>query len=264
LKGAEYVIHSAGLVKMWVRDARKFKRVNVRGLQALLEEARWAGVKRIVYTSSFIAAGPSEDPNASEGLRNRGPYGNEYEESKALALDWLRTEGFARYPVVALLPGVIYGPGPATDGNLVGGMIEQYLAGKFPGLLGSGKQQWSFAFNKEVARAHVAAIEAGRPGEEYFLAGDNRSLNELFATVSELTGVQHKVGHLPFAVGTAVGLLEVIGARYFGHKPDLTPGAVRIFKHNWVYSSDKAVRELGYRVVPLEEGLRRTLEARRG
>ena len=41
--------------------------------------------------------------------------------------------------------------------------------------------------------------------------------------------------------------------------PSLTPGVVEIFKHDWVYSSAKAVRELGYWVTPLEEGLMKTL-----
>ncbi len=261
LEGVRTLIHSAALVKMWVRDQRDFWRVNVEGLKAILEAAERAGVERVVYTSSFIAAGPSADPNAAEGLRNRGPYSNAYEETKTTALDWLRQEGFTRYPVVALLPGVIYGPGPATEGNLVGGMISQYLSGKFPGLLGSGEQRWSFSHIRQVVQAHLSALERGRPREEYFLAGDNRSLNDMFRIVTEVTGVKHRVRHLPFIAGKAVGALQVGCARLFGRQPQLTPGVVEIFKHDWTYSSRKAVRDLDYRVIPLEEGLRETLEA---
>jgi len=261
LRGVKQVIHSAALVKIWVRDPQEFWRVNIQGLKALLEAADRAGVERVVYTSSFIAAGPSSDPNAGEGLRNRGPYCNEYEETKSAALDWLRSEGFARFPVVALLPGVIYGPGPLTEGNLVGGMVQQYLRGKFPGLLGSGEQRWSFSYNADVVEAHLAALTKGRTGEEYFLAGDNRSLNDLFSALARLTGVTHPVRHLPFALGKFMGGLEVARARLFNHQPRLTPGVVEIFKRDWVYSSNKAGRELDYRVIPLEEGLRRTLEA---
>ncbi|MCL5005083.1 MAG: NAD-dependent epimerase/dehydratase family protein [Acidobacteria bacterium] len=260
LRGAKYVIHAGALVKMWVRDRQDFWQVNVEGLKALLEAADRAGIERVVYTSSFIAAGPSSDPNAGEGLQNQGPYSNEYEETKARALDWLRTEGFARFPVVALLPGVIYGPGPPTEGNLVGGVIEQYLAGKFPGLLGSGEQRWSFSFNREVVLTHLAALRKAKAGEEYFLAGDNRTLNDMFRVLADISGVRHSVRHLPFAVGKAVGALEVARARLFGHRPQLTPGVVEVFKHDWTYSSNKAARDLGYRVVPLEEGLRKTLE----
>jgi NAD+-dependent farnesol dehydrogenase len=259
LRGVKHVIHTAALVKMWVRDRRDFQRVNVDGLKLLLQAASDAGAERIVCTSSFIALGPSADVNAAEGLRHLGPYSNEYEESKARALDWLRQEGLHRFPVVALLPGVIYGPGPRTEGNLMGGMIDQYLSGQFRGVLGSGEQRWSFAFNSDVVAAHLAALERAKPGEEYVLGGDNRTLNEFFRLLAQLSQVDHRVLHLPVWTGKAMGAVELARARLLGHRPRVTPGVAEIFKHDWVYSSAKAVRELGYHVTPLEEGLAKTL-----
>ncbi len=260
MRGVNQVVHTAALVKMWVRDREDFWRVNLEGLKNLLRAAGSAGVERVVYTSSFIALGPSIDPRAGEGLRHSGPFSNEYEETKAQALAWLREEGFRQFPVVVLLPGVIYGPGPRTEGNLMGGMIEQYLAGKFPGLLGSGEQRWSFSFNRDVVRAHLTALEKGKPGQEYLLAGDNRSLNDFFRVLAGVSKIERPVRHLPFVVGKMIGGIELARARLFGRPPQLTPGVVEIFRHDWVYSSAKATRELGYRITPLEEGLRETLE----
>jgi NAD+-dependent farnesol dehydrogenase len=262
-RGVRQVIHTAALVKTWVRDPREFRRVNLEGLQNLCQAAADAGVSRVIYTSSFIALGPNADANAAEGLTHRGPYSNEYEATKAQALDWLRREGFRAYPVIALLPGVIYGPGPETAGNLVGGMIKQYLAGRFPGLLGSGEQRWSFSFNEDVVAAHLAALDAGRLGEEYVLGGDNRSLNAFFLLLAELSGVRHPVRHLPFWLGKMVGALELARAKLTGRPPQLTPGVVEIFKHDWVYSSAKATAGLSYRVRPLEAGLAQTLGSNR-
>lgn len=260
VREVDTVIHTAALVKMWVRDARDFWRINVEGLQDLLQTASNSGVRRVIYTSSFVALGASHDVNAGEELHNRGPYSNEYEETKARALDWLRSQQ-GKYPVITLFPGVIYGPGPKTEGNLVGGMIDQYVAGKFPGLLGSGEQRWSFSFNADVVAAHLAALEKGTPGEEYVLGGDNRSLSEFFRLLENLTGVHHRVRHLPFFAGKLVGAMEVARARLSGHQPQLTAGAVEVFKHDWVYSSAKAIRGLGYRVTPLEEGLKKTIDS---
>jgi farnesol dehydrogenase len=260
LQGVTAVIHTAALVKMWVRDPGDFQAVNVQGLQNLLEAAEQAGVQRVVYTSSFIALGPSDNVIAGEGLRHSGPFSDPYEESKARALEWLRAEGLRRFPVIVLFPGVLYGPGPKTEGNLVGGMIDQYLDGKFRGLLGSGKQRWSFAFLPDVVDGHLAALEKGKPGEEYVLGGDNRSLNDFFRVLTDFTQVRHPVSHLPFAMGKLIAEMEVARARAFGHAPRLTPGVVEIFKHDWVYSSAKAIRDLGLWVSPLEEGLLKTLK----
>jgi farnesol dehydrogenase len=260
VEGVDAVIHTAALVKMWVRDRRDFHRVNVQGLQNLLQAAVQAGVRRVVYTSSFMALGPSADVNADEDLRHAGPYANEYEESKSQALEWLRSQGLRQFPVIVMLPGVVYGPGPKTDGNLMGGMIDQYLAGKFPGLLGSGDQRWSFAFNADVVGAHLAALEKGKLGEAYLLAGDNRSLNDFFRVVADFTRVRRKIRHIPFTVAKLAGAVELLRARLFNRPPQLTPGVVEIFKHDWVYSSAKAIRDLDYWVAPLEEGLLKTLE----
>lgn len=261
LQGVKNVIHTAALVKMWVRNPDDFRRVNLEGLQNLLTAAATAGVEKVMYTSSFFALGPSSDANADEKLGREVKPKTEYERSKTEALEWLREKGFRQFPVVALIPGVIYGPGPATEGNLVGGMISQYLAGNFPGILGSGEQRWSFSFNRDVVAAHLAALEKGRPGEAYLLGGDNRSLNEFFGLLANLTGVRRTVRHLPFVAGKMVGGIEVLRARAFGHQPQLTPGAVEAFKHDWVYSSAKAVKELAYRITPLEAGLKETLKA---
>jgi nucleoside-diphosphate-sugar epimerase len=261
LRGAQAVIHTAALGKMWVRDRRDYWRVNVEGLQNLLQVAADSGVRRVVYTSSFLALGPSADTDLGEGLRHPGPYLNEYVESKAQALAWLRDEGFPRFPVVALLPGVVYGPGPKTEGNLVGRMIDQHLAGKFPGVLGAGKQRWSFSFNADVVAAHLTALEKGNVGEEYVLGGDNRSLNDFLRLLGDISGVHRRVHHLPFVAGKMVGAFDVLCARLFHYQPRLTTAVVEIFKHDWVYSSGKAVRELGYRVTPLEEGLKRTIDS---
>jgi NAD+-dependent farnesol dehydrogenase len=231
----------------------------VEGLKLLLQASSDIGVEKVIYTSSFIALGPSADANAAEGLRHSKFYSNEYEETKTRALEWLRQEGLRRFPVVVLLPGVIYGPGPRTEGNLMGGMIREYLSGKFPGVLGSGEQRWSFALNTDVVAGHLAALERAKPGEEYVLGGDNRTLNEFFQLLAQFSNIDHPVRHLPVWAGKAMGAVEVARARLFGREPRVTPGVAEIFKHHWVYSSAKAIRELGYRVTPLEEGLAKTL-----
>jgi hypothetical protein len=61
-----------------------------------------------------------------------------------------------------------------------------------------------------------------------------------------------------------VGAMEVARAQITARPPRLTPGVVNIFRHDWAYSSAKATQQLGYRVTPLEEGLKMTLQTRHG
>ena len=163
-----------------------------------------------------------------------------------------RPDAATRKALVANLEGVL-----DRDGRL----IPRLTVPEARALIKDGTISGGMIPKTETA---LAALEKGRPGEEYFLAGDNRSLNDLFSVIGRLTGVTFPVRHLSFATGKMYGALEVARARLFNHRPKLTPGVVEIFKHDWVYSSDKACRELGYRVVPLEEGIQKTLEAGRG
>src|SRR5205814_5820673 len=75
-------------------------------------------------------------------------------------------------PVVTLYPGVIYGPGPATDGNLVGRLMRDHLHGRLPGVIGP-ERLWSYAFVDDVADAHVAALVHPRPARDYVVGGVN-------------------------------------------------------------------------------------------
>ena len=78
----------------------------------MLSAARTVGSSRLVYTSSFLALPPSDSPHPLTA--------NHYQRTKVAARDLARRAAADGLPVVTLYPGVVYGPGPATDGNLVG------------------------------------------------------------------------------------------------------------------------------------------------
>jgi farnesol dehydrogenase len=258
-QGCDAVVHLAALVKVWVPDATAFDRVNVGGLQNALRAASEAGA-RLLYTSSFIAIGPAGPEPATEERRHPGDvFRNDYERTKARA-DVLALEAGAQgQDVVVLYPGVIYGPGEMTEGNIVVRMIADHLQGKMPGIIGPGDRLWSYAFVEDVAQGHVAALERGRAGERYFLCGENVDMNGLFERVAALTGVPAPTRHIPYPVARGLGLMLYGWAELTGHPPLLTHQVVDVFRAHWAYDSAKAQRELGYHVTPLGEGLQRTV-----
>jgi len=259
-EGCGAVVHMAGLVKSWVPEAARFDAVNVGGLQNALAAARAASA-RLVYTSSFIALGPTtREPADEKHFHACDRFNNDYERTKALA-DKLACEAAAAgQDVVMVYPGVVYGPGEMTDANLIVKMIADHLRGRLPGIVGPGDKQWSYVYVDDVAAGHVAALERGRRGERYFLCGENATLNQLFAKLQEVTGKAPPRLHIPFAAASALGGLMYLWAELTGHPPELTHREVGVFREHWAFSSAKAERELGYRITSLSEGLRRTVE----
>jgi farnesol dehydrogenase len=258
-QGCGAVAHLAGLVKMWVPERERFDQVNVGGLRNALAAAEQAGA-RLVYTSSFIAIGPAGPEPADESRLHPGDhFRNDYERTKAAA-DAVAREAAARgRDVVMLYPGVVYGPGDLTDGNLVVKMVLDHMKGRNPGIIGPGDRRWSYAFVEDVARGHVAALERGRKGERYFLCGENVDMNGFFAALQDVAGVKPPSVHIPYAAASVLGRALWLWAELTGHPPLLTHQVVGVFREHWAYSSAKAEGELGYRRTPLREGLARTV-----
>ena len=226
-----------------------FDEVNVGGLANVLEVARARRVARIVYTSSFLALPPADAPSPLAC--------NDYQRTKVRA-DAIAAKAAADgAPIVRVYPGVIYGPGPATEGNLIGRLLAEHLAGTLPGLIGADRP-WSYAFVDDVAAGHVAALERGAPGERYALGGENAPQMRVFEIVRELTG-RPLPRRIPFALAAMVGALEEARAAIGRTPPRLTRGAVAIFRHDWSLDSSRAGNELGYRVTPLRNGIERVL-----
>lgn len=257
--GCGAVFHMAALVKNWVPDPERFDRVNVGGFRNALSAAKASGA-RLLYTSSFIAIGPAGPEPADEGRLHPGGYRNHYERTKALADAAAREAAAQGDDIVMLYPGVVYGPGDITDGNIVVQMVRDHLKGKFPGVVGAGDRLWSYSFVEDVAEGHVRALEKARRGERYFLCGDNVAMNDFFLTLERVSGVRPPRLHIPYAAAAALGYALWTWAELTGHPPLLTQNEVGVFRHHWAYSSRKAQAELGYAWRPLEAGLRLTVD----
>lgn len=254
MAGCDAVCHSAALVGVWRRRAADFDDVNVGGLRTVLETARAARVSRLVYTSSFMALPPA-------GATVPGEW-NDYQRTKVAADRVAGDAAAAGAPIVRVYPGVIYGPGARTGGNLVGSMVADHLQGKLAGVVGADCV-WSYAYVDEVARGHVAAAERGRPGARYLLGGENAPQMRVYEIVRELTG-RPLPRRLPAWLARAVGAAGGIGAKLTGRQPPLTAGTVSILTRDWPMDSSLAVTEIGYRIEPLRDGVARVVEQLRG
>jgi farnesol dehydrogenase len=247
--GCDALCHSAALVSIWRRRSADFDDVNVGGLRNALAIARTHRIPRVLYTSSFVALPPRD--------RSQPMAANDYQRTK-LAADRVADEAVADgVPLVRVYPGVVYGPGSFTEGNLVGRLIADHLRGRLPGLIGP-ENRWSYAYVDDVAAGHCAALEQGHVGGRYALGGENAPQRRVFEIVQEITG-RKAPPRIPFPVATLLGAAEELRVAVFGGTPLVTRGAVDIFRHDWSLDSSDARRDLGYTITPLADGVRRTL-----
>ena len=247
--GCDAVSHSAALVSIWRRRPADFDDVNVGGLRHVLAIARMRQIPRVLYTSSFVALPPRDLDAPIEA--------NDYQRTKVAAdraADDAVRDGA---PLVRVYPGVVYGPGTLTEGNLVGRLIGDHLARKLPGLVGP-ENRWSYAYVDDVAEGHCTALERGAIGGRYALGGENATQQRLFEIVRQLTGRRAPL-RIPFPAATMLGAAEELRVSIFGGTPLITRGAVEIFRHDWSLDSSAAARDLGYKMTPLEDGVARTL-----
>ncbi|KAF7817510.1 putative dihydroflavonol-4-reductase [Senna tora] len=255
------VFHIAALVEPWLPDPSKFFSVNIGGLKNVLAAVKETKtVEKTIYTSSFFALGPTDGIIADENqVHHEKFFCTEYEKSKAAADKIALQAASEGMPLVAVYPGVIYGPGKVTAGNVVGRMIIERFNGRLPGYIGYGNDRFSFSHVDDVVEGHIAAMEKGQPGNRYLLTGENASFKHVFDVAAVLTNTKKPRFNIPLWVIEAYGWLSVLFSRITGKLPLISPPTVHVLRHRWEYSCDKAKRELDYRPRSLNDGLAEVL-----
>src|SRR5579863_6069545 len=170
--GCDAVIHAAALVKI-MGSPLEYDRINLDGFDNVLTTAMEAGVRKMIYVSSFIALGPSErgpggvlDETAEP---QSPPWINDYARTKALADRRARRAIADGAPLSVVYPGVLYGAGEMTEGNIVIRHVLDLLHRRVPMLIGAPGRRWSYVHVDDVARGTAAVLETSDIGSRYVL-----------------------------------------------------------------------------------------------
>lgn len=258
IAGCDTVFHVAADYRLWVRDPEQMYRSNVEGTRAILEAARKAGVRRVVYTSSvatmgFSSNGTIADEDSPVGLADMIGH---YKRSKFMAEQIAIEAGRAGQHVVVVNPSTPVGEmdiKPTPTGRIV----VDFLKKKFPAYVDTGL---NLVDATECARGHVAALEKGRSGERYVLGGENLTLKQILDKLGAITGLPSPRVKVPYVVALAAGVIDEVFTGWIrGGEPRATIDAVRMGRKKMFVSSAKAERELGWHVAPVEEALRRAV-----
>lgn len=256
LDGCRHLVHVAAHYSFAPRDADLMRRVNVLGTAGLLEAARLAGVERAVVTSSSGVVGPARDGRPATEADSAPPHpmkggGLSYHDSK-VEQEWAAWA--ARLPVVEVLPTAPVGPGDRAP-TPTGRMVRDALTGRMPATVRGGGL--NLVPVEDVARGHVLALERGRPGERYLLAGEDWDLDRIFAFLATLGGHAAPRVQLPHRLVVALARLDDARCRVTGGVPRIPLHGARMSGQRWFASSARAGRELDWYPGPVEAALRR-------
>ena len=183
-EGVDWVFHMAAMADIVpsIQQPVPYHSANVDGTVSVLEAARAAGVKRLVYTASSSCYGiPDNYPTREDAeIRPMYPYALTKNIGEQYALHWEKTYGL---PTVCLRLFNVYGPRARTSGTygaVFGVFLAQKLAGKPFTVVGDGKQTRDFTFVTDVVDAFVTAAESDLSGEVMNVgSGDTYSVNRL-------------------------------------------------------------------------------------
>jgi len=240
-EGVDFIFHVAARpsVPRSVKDPRTSHTANVDGTFNLLEGARAAGVRRIVYSASSSAYGNQPGFPRVETMVPMpiAPY-----PVQKLAGEYYMKSYWQVYGIetVCLRYFNIFGPRQVPDSPYSGVMAKftlQMMRGERPTIFGDGEQGRDFTYIANAVSANVLAMDA--PAEKVagrvfnVACGERHSLNKTFEVLAELLDFKEQPVYGPRRAGDIRDSLADISA---------------------------AREAFGYRVaVSFEEGLRRTV-----
>lgn len=260
MAGCEEAYHTAAFAGVWTKDPQMVFRLNVDGAMNVIEAAGRQGVRRVVLTSTAGILGPSAQEAVHESSPAPDSFFTEYEASKFQLEKQLLGRTDTNPEVVIVNPTRVYGPGYLSESNGVTKMIKQYMEGKWRLIPGKGKSSGNYVYVEDVVTGHLLAMRMGKPGERYVLGGENISYRQFFDLVREASGVRKKLFKIPLWIMlSAAGVMKCI-ALVSGRSPLIVPKLVRKFDHNWIVSSEKAIRDLDYQPKDARTGIQLTVQ----
>lgn len=245
--GCDVVFHAAGYYPISNRDPAGQVRRARSQMENLLLAFRQAKPDLLVYTSSLSTIGPPSE---------RGRLANEtdvYQPGSVPALYFdakivmEQTALESGLPVIVLCPTAVFGPGDVKP--TTGRLILHVAQGRVP-FYPDG--QINVVDVRDVAAAHVSAVERGRPGQRYILGGENMSLRHMLRVMARQVGRRPPWLRVPDSLVELAGLLA-------GRLGVWGGDMLQAIRHFQALDTSKAQAELGLATRPFPDTVRDAL-----
>ena len=257
-QGVDVLFHLAAKISIGNNSFDSLSKVNVEGTQNLVNAAKKAGVKRYIHFSSIHALvhdplDQSMDESRPLASTSKMPY----EQTKAIAEEWVLTQQDKDFDVIVINPTSILGPFDFKP-SLMGQLMIRLYNGSLPGLVPGG---YDWVDVRDVVDAARNAIYQGKGGERYILSGTWKSIVDfakLFGLVNER---KVKTTVLPLWLARFGVPFITLYSNIAGQDPLYTNKSLTILQEgNKHISNEKAKKELGFNPRPLAQTLKDSVD----
>ena len=245
----ENLFHVAADYRLWVPDPETMYEINVKGTQELILAASEADVSRIIYTSSVATLGINlngnpADENTPSSLNNMTGH---YKRSKFLAEQVVQhLTDKHKLPLVIVNPSTPVGPRDVKP-TPTGQIVLDTLCGRMPAYMSTGL---NVAHVDDIAQGHLLAYMHGKTGERYILGGENLHLIQILQAIDEIIGKKIKRMNIPMGMMLPVAWVMEKVAIATNTQPRASVDSIRMAEKKMFFSSEKAIRDLGYKYRP--------------
>jgi nucleoside-diphosphate-sugar epimerase len=261
MNGCTGAFHLAAYAKVWSKDPDLPHLVNVTGTRNIFDAAKQLNLQKVVFTSTGGTLNPSNgNIPVDEETPRTVDFFNAYESTKAKAEKLAQQYAGQGLHVVTVNPTRVYGPGTENQSAAMTMIIRKFHKGVWRIIPGSGKKCGNYVFIDDVVEGHLLAMEKGRAGQRYIIGGENATYDQFFETLKKVTGQNRIMVHIPYGLLNFVVWMQFVATRSVGKMPLITPRWIRKYLHHWACSNRKSKVELGYRITPLEKGIKKTIE----
>ncbi len=208
MQGISHVVHLAAQVSVVasLEDPEFSAQLNIIGYLNVLDAAKNAGVKRMVYASSAAIYGEPHSLPLTEDvpMQQLSPYGLEKKVNEDYADLYHRLYGFS---ALGMRFFNVYGPRQDPKSPYAGviALFMDRIKDSLPLTVnGDGEHTRDFIYVRDVARTNVAALGVDVQGACNVATGKKTSLNDLIEVLVDITGNQADVTYGPEREGDIV------------------------------------------------------------
>lgn len=246
VRQCDVVFHLAGYNRYWSRDPTLFYRINVVGAKNAATACRLSHIEKLVHVSSCVTLGASDSPVARDEEAEFNLAGSRFlyaETKKAGEVEMQRQAERYGLPVVIVNPAsaigdMDYGPTP------IGQPIVDIYRGFWPVYVAGGA---CFIDVHDLVQGLWLALNKGRCGVRYLLAGENLSNKAFISRVAEAAGQRPPSLKIPKPCLSALAYTQEWLASRVTHKPPrLTIGMSALIGKYLYYDHTRARTEFGF------------------